>query len=148
MLRQIEMAKSSPTIATIWKIANGLRISFTSLLCKPALQAEVKSFRAESALTDEGKHYRLFPLIPFTPEQPFETYYLEIDPGTAFNGEPHKGNVYEYIFLTQGEMRVTVGEEEYQISAGEFLQFQAGHPHRYACLGEQMAMAIMQVCYR
>jgi XRE family transcriptional regulator, regulator of sulfur utilization len=148
MLRQIEMAKSSPTIATIWKIANGLRISFTSLLCKPVLQAEVKSFRAESPLTDEDKHYRLFPLIPFSPEQPFETYYLEIDPGTVFNGEPHQGNVYEYIFLNQGKMRVTVGEEEYQIGAGEFLQFQAGHRHRYECLGEEIALAIMQVCYR
>ena len=33
MLRQIEIGNSSPTIATLWKIANGLKISFTSLLC-------------------------------------------------------------------------------------------------------------------
>ncbi len=30
MLRQIETGKSSPTISTIWKIANGLRVSFTA----------------------------------------------------------------------------------------------------------------------
>lgn len=148
MLRQIEMGKSSPTIATIWKIANGLRVSFTSLLSNPTIQAEVKSFCAESPLTAEGKHYRLFPLIPFTPKQSFETYYFEIDPGTVFHGEPHKGNVYEYIFLTKGKLRIVVEKNEYVINAGEFFQFQADHPHEYECLGEEMATAIMQVCYQ
>ncbi len=147
MLRQIETGKSSPTITTLWKIANGLRISFTSLLCKPPLQAEVKSFRAEQPLTAEGDHYRLFPMIPFNPQQSFETYYFEIDPGTVFHGEPHKGNVYEYIFLTNGRLRITVAEEVYEIGEGEFLQFQADHPHQYECVGEEMATAIMQVSY-
>ena len=47
MLRQIETGRSSPTIATIWKIANGLRVSFTTLLRKPIIQAEVRSFREQ-----------------------------------------------------------------------------------------------------
>jgi quercetin dioxygenase-like cupin family protein len=147
MLRQIETGKSSPTIATLWKIANGLRISFTSLLCKSPVQAEVRSFRAEQPLTAEGERYRLFPLIPFNPQQSFETYYFEIDPGTVFHGEPHKGNVYEYVFLTKGRLRITVDDEVNEIGEGEFLQFQAGHPHQYECVGEEMAAAIMQVSY-
>ena len=32
MLGQIERGESSPTVATLWKIATGLHISFTSLL--------------------------------------------------------------------------------------------------------------------
>jgi transcriptional regulator with XRE-family HTH domain len=35
MLGQIERGESSPTISTIWKIANGLKVSFTSLLNTP-----------------------------------------------------------------------------------------------------------------
>lgn len=147
MLRQIETGKSSPTIATIWKVANGLHVSFTSLLSQPEVQAEVKSFRDEKPLTAEGEHYRLFPLIPFNPQQSFETYYFEIDPGTVFRGEPHKGNVYEYIFLTKGRLKITIEEEEFQINAGEFLQFQADHPHEYECIGDEIATAIMQVSY-
>jgi transcriptional regulator with XRE-family HTH domain len=50
MLRQIETGKSSPTITTIWKIANGLRISFTALLRKPEIRVEVKSFRSDKPL--------------------------------------------------------------------------------------------------
>ncbi len=147
MLRQIETGNSSPTIATLWKIANGLRVSFTSLLCKQPIQAEVKSFREETPLTAEGEHYRLFPLIPFDPQQSFESYYFEIDPGTQFHGEPHKGRVYEYIFLIKGKLQLSLDGKVYVINEGEFLKFEANCPHDYECLGDQTATAIMQVSY-
>lgn len=34
MLSQIERSESTPTIATVWKIANGLRIKFETLFRK------------------------------------------------------------------------------------------------------------------
>ncbi len=147
MLRQIELGKSSPTIATIWKIANGLKISFTSLLRKPLIEAEVRSFKATSPLTSESEHYRLFPLIQFEPEQSFETYFIEIDPNTVFLGEPHEGNTYEYIFVTKGRIEVLVDGKQFEINENEFLQFQANCPHEYKCLGREMASAIMQISY-
>jgi transcriptional regulator with XRE-family HTH domain len=148
MLRQIETGKSSPTIATLWKIANGLRLSFSALLCKEAVEAEVKSFCAEPPLSAEEGRYRLFPLIPFSPHQPFESYYFEIDPGTEFHGEPHEGNVHEYLFVTKGAIRLHLEGKDYQINAGEFLQFQADRPHEYKCISGEMATAIMQVSYQ
>lgn len=147
MLRQIETGKSSPTIATIWKIVNGLRISFTALIREPAIQAEVRSFCGEKPLTGRSKHYRLFPLIPFEPQQPLETYYVEMDPGMVFKSEPHEGNVYEYLFVTKGKMQVSVEGKAFDINENEFLQFQANCPHEYKCLGKKMAAAIMQVSY-
>ena len=108
MLRQIETGRSSPTIATIWKIANGLKLSFTALLRKPAVQAEVRSFQGKKPLTAEDGRYRLFPLIPFDPQQSFETYYVEIDPDTTFAGEPHNGSVFEYLFVLKGTLQIAV----------------------------------------
>ena len=147
MLRQIETGKSSPTIATIWKIANGLRVSFTALLRKPVIQAEVRSFRGGKPLTAQSEHYRLFPLIPFEPQQSFETYYVEIDPGTVFSGEPHEGNVYEYVFVIRGALQISVEEKKFEIKENEFLQFQANCPHEYKCIGKKTASAIMQISY-
>ena len=147
MLRQIETGKSNPTIATIWKIANGLKVSFTSLLKKPVVEARVRPFTDGTPLTSESEHYRLFPLIPFEPEQSFETYYIEIDPGTVFQGEPHEGNVYEYVFVLGGRMEILVDGKGFQIKKKEFLQFRADRPHEYRCLGEEPARAIMQISY-
>ncbi len=43
MIGQIERGESSPTITTIWKIANGLKISFTSLINNPQPDTKVIS---------------------------------------------------------------------------------------------------------
>lgn len=147
MLRQIETGKSSPTIATIWKIANGLKVSFTSLLRKPGIKAEVHSFTEGKPLTAEVGHYRVFPLIPFEPEQSFEIYYIEIDPGTLFSGEPHEGHVYEYIFVIKGKFEITVDGKVFTVREKEFLQFRADCPHEYKCAGKNTAAAIMQITY-
>ncbi len=147
MLRQIEMGKSSPTISTIWKIANGLHLSFTALLRKPEIQAEVQSFKAGSILTAEEEKYRLYPLVPFDPHQSFETYYFEIDPGTTYMGEPHQGEIYEYVFVTRGRLEITVEDKSFILQENEFLKFEANHPHRYRCISEMMATAIMQLSY-
>ena len=141
------MSFVDPTIATIWKIANGLRVSFSSLLRKPVVHVEVRSFRAEKPLTAESDHYRVFPLVPFEPQQSFEMYYVEIDPGTVFKGEPHKGNVYEYVFVLKGELKISVNDDEFVIKENEFLQFQADCPHEYTCVGREMASTIMQISY-
>ena len=105
------------------------------------------SFRAEKPLTAQSEHYRLFPLIPFEPQQSFETYYVEIDPGTVFQGEPHEGNVYEYVFVLQGAVLISVAGKTYEINENEFFQFQANVPHEYKCTGRKMASAIMQISY-
>ena len=147
MLRQIETGKSSPTISTIWKIANGLKISFTTLLRKPIIEAEVRSFSGEKPLTSESDHYRLFPLVPFEPQQSFETYYVEIDPGTDFSGEPHEGNVSEYVFVFKGRLEIIVDGKNFVVKENEFLQFKANCPHTYKCIGKKMVSAIMQISY-
>jgi len=147
MLRQIETGKSSPTIATIWKIANGLKVSFTSLLRKPEVAAKVRSFTGGKPLTAVSGHYRIFPLIPFEPEQSYETYYLEMDPDTVFSGEPHEGNVCEYVFVLKGQLEVRVDGQKFKINENEFLEFQANCAHEYKSMGKKMVSAIMQISY-
>jgi len=147
MLRKIERGTSSPTIATIWKIANGLKVSFTALLKIPVTQAQVRSFKTDTPLTGESGHYRLFPLVPFDPEQSFETYYIEIDSDTVFVGEPHEGNVYEYLYVTEGEIQVTVAGEIFVVKAKEYIRFYANSPHEYKCMSLTTATAIMEIIY-
>ena len=147
MLRQIETGRSSPTIATIWKIANGLRLSFTTLVSKRRPDVAIMDFKEATPLTAKSEHYRLFPLIPFDPEHGFEIYHVEIDPGTTYDGEPHKGNVEEYVFLLQGRLEITVEDKKYAVKANQLIRFVADRPHKYYSAGEEMVSAIMMICY-
>jgi transcriptional regulator with XRE-family HTH domain len=147
MLRQIEIGKSSPTIATLWKIANGLRVSFSTLLSQRVADIAVKDFRAEKPLTAQADRYRLFPIIAYDPEHAFEIYYLEIDPDTSFDGEAHQGKVEEVIFVLEGNMQILVGEQRHEVCAKHSVRFIADCSHRYRCTGDQPVSALMMLCY-
>ncbi len=147
MLRQIETGRSSPTIATIWKIANGLRLSFTTLVSKRRPDVAIMDFAGSEPLTAESEQYRLYPLMPFDPEHGFEIYYVEIDPGTTYAGEPHKGNVEEYVFVIKGNLNITVEETFHPVGTNQFIRFIANRPHTYHSAGKDTVSAIMMICY-
>lgn len=147
MLRQIETGRSSPTIATIWKIANGLRLSFTTLVSKRQSEVAIMDFAGSSPMTAEAGQYRLFPLMPFDPEHGFEIYYVEIEPGTTYNGEPHKGNVEEYVFVIKGKLDIYVEETRHPVKTHQFIRFKANCPHTYTSVGKESVSAIMMICY-
>ena len=147
MLRQIEVGQSSPTIATIWKIANGLRIPFTALLREQTQEITLKSFKGDDPLLGETEGYRLFPLIAFNPERSFETYYVEIEPGTVLDAEPHQGNAEEHVFVLQGQIEISVGEERFVVDKEQFISFQANCDHRYKNNGNSLGVALMLISY-
>jgi len=147
MLRQIETGRSSPTISTIWKIANGLRLSFTTLISKRQPEVAIMDFKGSKPLTAKKERYRLFPMIPFDPEHAFEIYHVEIEPGTAYEGELHQGKVEEYVFVTQGKLEITVEETLYRVGTNQFIRFVANRPHQYLSAGKEMVKAIMMICY-
>lgn len=147
MLRQIEIGQSNPTIATIWKIANGLRIPFAALLREQTAAVTVGGFKESAPLLGDTDSFRAFPLTAFEPERSFETYYIELDPGTIIDSEAHQGNVEEHIFVIQGQIEIYVAGEEFIVRREEFISFQADVDHRYQNSGEETAAAIKITSY-
>ena len=147
MLRQIEIGQSNPTIATIWKIANGLRIPFSALLKEQTQDVTLRSFKSDDPLKGETEGYRLYPLLSFTPERPFETYYVEMEPGTSLDAEPHQGNAEEHVFVLGGKIKIFVEENSYILTREQYLSFQADCVHRYQNVGEDTVLAIMLISY-
>jgi XRE family transcriptional regulator, regulator of sulfur utilization len=147
MLWQIEAGQSSPTIATLWKIANGLRVPFTAFLKQQDAEVVLRALKEDRPLQGESKGYRLFPLVPFDPERSFEIYHVEIDPGTALDAEPHQGNAKEYVFVVQGQIDITVDDKCYEVDDDHYLSFLANCSHRYQNSGSEMAVARMLISY-
>lgn len=131
MLGQIERGDSNPTITIIWKIVNGLHISFTSLIEED--EPKVKLIRMQNVVPfkEEDGHYRVFPMYPFDQQKKFEIYVVEMDPGCVHSSEAHNEGVEEYIVLIQGELTVSVLQEQYQLQVGDAIHFVADQPHSY-----------------
>jgi transcriptional regulator with XRE-family HTH domain len=147
MLGQIERAESSPTVATVWKIANGLKVSFTTLLSSPQTdisvvrQADVGPF-----IEDNGK-YRLYPLFPIEDGRRFEVYTVEIDVGGSLSADAHPTGTQEFMTIFAGEMIVWVNDQEYPVAAGDSIRFRADCAHRYMNTGQVLAKASLVIQY-
>lgn len=72
MLGQIERGESSPTISTLWKIATGLQVSFTSLMEQPEPQTQLIREADMQPLTGDEGRFLLYPVIQSCAGRPFE----------------------------------------------------------------------------
>ncbi|MFS0781905.1 helix-turn-helix domain-containing protein [Bacillus sp. 1P06AnD] len=130
MLSQIEKGQSNPTVTTLWKIANGLQVSFSTFLKEDDRPntSLVELDTLEPAMDDEA-HYLVYSIFPFDQEKRFELFTVDIHPGFTHHAQSHSG--IEYIMVRQGELTVTVGSESFTVTPNKVLQFSSASPHSY-----------------
>ena len=148
MLGQIERGESSPTISTIWKIANGLKIPFTNLLEAPQADASLVKRSSQPALVDDGGRYRLYPMFPTETGRRFEIYTIEMEAGCSFEAEAHPAGTQEFLTVFGGEMMLRVSEQEFRVGAGDSLRFRADRPHCYQNPGQVLAQVNLVIQYQ
>ena len=136
MLSQIEKGESSPTINTLWKIANGLQVSYTKLIDEQ-IEAPRMIRKEESAMVDHDG-YRVYHYSTANPTRDFEFFNSELDGGREFTSEGHGVNTHEYVLVTKGELVLIYGGEEYILQEGDFIHFDCTQPHTYLNRTETM----------
>lgn len=147
MIGQIERGESSPTITTIWKIANGLKVSFTSLINNPQTDTKVVLQEELQALTEDNGKYRVYPYFPFEDNRRFEVYSVEIDKGGFLSADSHKDGTEEFVTVFEGELTVRVNNEEYTVRSGDSIRFKADRPHTYHNSGNTRTRLSMILYY-
>ncbi|SDW65875.1 helix-turn-helix domain-containing protein [Paenibacillus sp. CF384] len=138
MLGQIERGETSPTISIIWKIANGLRLSFTTLIEEPPSEVAVITKEDLDPLLEADGHYRVYPMFPFEPTKKFEVYSVEMDAGCTHESEAHSPGVEEYILVSTGTLIIEIQNTSYTVGAGSAVRYAADQPHLYRNPGEDI----------
>ncbi|MGM9614214.1 MAG: helix-turn-helix domain-containing protein [Oscillospiraceae bacterium] len=135
MLAQIEKGDVNPTISVLWKIANGYKVSFTSLM-DDRMQAPlvIRAADISPLMEDEGK-YMNYPAFPFQEDRLFETYRIQIEPGGFLQAQPHMAGTEEYITVFAGEVEIWAGQNAFRLAEGDSLRFKADEEHSYKNIG-------------
>lgn len=147
MLSQIERSESIPTIATTWKIANGLKIKFETLLENESILYDLKSIDNTTPLTDADGKMIVYCLFPFMPMRGFELFYVIMKPGCDYLSEAHKNSSSEYLMISKGEAELIVDEEIYDLKEGSVVAFNSTKKHRYVNKGDSDVIAWILVNY-
>ena len=142
MLGQIERGESSPTVATLWKIAGGFNTSLSSFL-EPTPEPDTGPlYRQPDALRQQpaGDGMLVAPLFPFEARFGFEMLELTLLPGYERRSDPHESGVIEHVIVQKGEMELLLEGHWQPLAPGAAVRFNADRPHGYRNPGEAPAV--------
>lgn len=143
MLGQIERGESSPTIATLWKIASGFHTSLSSFLYPaPPATTEGVVYRSASALRGQPSSDNMLvaPLFPYESRFGFELFELTLLPGYERHSDAHEPGVIEHVIVLGGAMEVLIDGQWVPLTQGDAVRFSADRPHGYRNLHAEPAV--------
>ena len=131
MLSQIEKGEGNPTINTIWKIANGLKVPYTKLIDE--VKNDTVVLRKSDCIeqTGEAPSYRVFCYFKTTPTRNFELFHVELDPHSSNDSIGHSEKSQEYVFVTSGELLLKTADSDYVLQKGDSIFFDPSIHHTY-----------------
>lgn len=148
MLAQIEKGEVNPTISVLWRIANGYKVSFSSLVEDQGESIHMIRGTEIQPLEEDGGRYRNYPIFPFTEQRLFETYRIVIEAAGALSAQPHLKGAEEFITVFCGQVEISVSQERFLLAKGDSIHFAADVPHTYRNPGTEPAELSMLIFYR
>ncbi|MGI6061668.1 MAG: helix-turn-helix domain-containing protein [Blautia sp.] len=143
MLAQIERGDGNPTLSTLWKISNGMKVPFDALTVRPKSPYEiVKTSEVQPLLEDDGK-VKNYSLFPDNENRRFAVYYLELDQGSYWESEPHLKGTTEFITVFSGKIEIHADSHRFTVEKGESIRFRADTVHSYENTGNETAILHM-----
>lgn len=131
MLGQIERGESNPTVSTIAKIVDGLKLSFDDLLYKEeSLLQLVKREECETFKEKEAS-YIVKTILPFDRKRRFELYEAVIEGECFYTSPAHGTDMWEYITVLEGALFVETEEDTLVVEKGNTARFLANRNHTY-----------------
>ena len=137
MLGQIERGESSPTVATLWKIATGFRVSFSSFIEPTPAVAGETLYRIADDIRQQpaGEGMQVAPLFPYESLFGFELRGPPLPPRFQWASLSRAPGVTEHVIVISGAMEVLVDGQWRSLDQGEAVRFAADRPHGYRNLG-------------
>lgn len=143
MLAQIERGEGNPTLSTLWKLSNGMKVPFDALTVRPKTSYEiVKISEVQPLLEDEGK-VKNYSLFPDNENRRFAVYYLELEPDSYWQSEPHLRGTIEFITVFCGTIEINADEKVFTVTKEESIRFRGDCIHSYRNSGGETAVLHM-----
>lgn len=131
MLGQIERGQSSPTVTTLWKIATGMKIPFSSFLQEQEAEYTIVDFQEQNMVLEENGTMRVYTLFAFDPIRSYESFYIEFDAGCQHHSDKHNDGVEEYIFVIRGNLDIVLNGTKITLKEKQAIRFEANVSHSY-----------------
>lgn len=133
MLSAVERAQKTPTIVVLARIAEGLQLPLTRLLADVESDRVVVRRADEQDTVDEPGGWRRVVLTPVVPGVNFEWIRTTLPAHCDAGSFPaYASGSHEFVAVDSGTLHITIGDAEYDLTAGDSVYFPADTAHAYA----------------
>lgn len=148
LISQIERNKVSPSIDTLFAIAEALDIDLDYLFSDYQKKRKVTILKEadRKKIETDGIIYHQLSVLPGAIEKyAIESFIMEISKGSKKGHDDygHTGNEFGYIL--EGRGKLTYGKDEFLFCAGDSISFSSEIPHKVECLSEEPLKALWMV---
>ena len=145
MINRIECAKSVPSVTTLWKIAGGLKISFSALVDEAI--DDMPLLEKNNISVIKQKKFTGYSFIPYNSARKFEMFYVELEAHGKHVSITHKEALFEYVFVTQGILELDVNDSIIQVKEECMYKFNAKEKHAYYNNSDEIVKAVVLITY-
>lgn len=148
MLSQIELGRSTPTIAVLWKIAYALEAPISAFLSEGREESVwlLPVANAKRLFSKDGS-FCSRALFPFDKPRRVEFYELRLKSRSEEAAQPHPLGTVENLVVNRGEVEIIVADHSYPLTAGDAIQFVADVAHIYRNTGSAEAILYLVMTY-
>ena len=149
MISLIERGESSPTAVILEKLAVGLNVSLASLFELPVPKPEPVSRRADQLQwRDPDSGYLRRNVSPSGYDSPIQIVEVEFPPGArvAYETGPRRPRLYQQVWVLEGRIELTLGEQRHLLEASDCLAMQLDRPLTYHNPGAEPARYAVVLC--
>jgi transcriptional regulator with XRE-family HTH domain len=142
-ISEIERGRTSPTVGALLRIARALGKSATYFVEEdelPTVSVVRRHERAHRKITEQGRDVADVDFLTRgIPAGRLRVVELQDLSEGSITGQTHQGE--EIILVTSGRLKVTVGEETFELDEGDSIQFKGSAPHTFEQSGAESPRA-------
>ena len=134
MISLIERGETSATAVTLEKLAGGLDTSLAALFATPTGTSSPVSRRADQvSWRDPGSGYVRRNVSPAGFPSPIQIVEIDFPPGArvAYETAGRLTAAHQQVWVLDGRIEVTVGDEQHDLGIGDCLAFVLDQPTAY-----------------
>lgn len=147
MLGQIERGESNPTVATIAKIVDGIKVPFEDLIYKKTESVMIIDNDKLPMYKYQAGAYQIRAIFPYDRHRNFEVYEAKIEPGEDCGRFVKDDGGCEYIMVVQGVLTLDTDEGTYEVASNHAVRLDALKRHSYHNRGTQKLILNIFVSY-
>ena len=150
LLSQIENDQVTPPIATLLKIAKGLKVGIHYFFEEASDRQKFVLTRGEESVgsqrrtgKDAVQHgYMYKPLAPGMRQKKVEPFLVEFEQRAWDDSLFYSHEGVEFVYLLDGELEFHYADEVMRLYPGDSIYYESSEPHGYVSVGDVRARAV------